>query len=96
MACLIIALVRKGRMKTKNILKVETPNDFAQREMTIETDTVTNVALMIRVVNVSLRPLFIRDAKVRNNLVIRHKTLQNIPDIWWSRQKSVPLRSIWK
>ena len=55
-----------------------------------------NVVLMIRVVNVSLRPLFIRGAKVRNNLVIRHKTLQNIPDIWWSRQKSVPLRSIWK
>ena len=46
-------------MKSKNILKVETPNDFAQREMTIETDTVTNVALMMRVVNVSLRPLFI-------------------------------------
>jgi hypothetical protein len=75
LACLIIALVRKGRMKSKNILKVETPNDFAQREMTIEIDTVTNVALMIRVVNFFLRPLFILYAKVQNNIVIHHKTI---------------------
>ena len=68
-------------MKSKNILKVETSNDYAQRKMTIETDTTTNVALMMCVVNVSLRPLFIRYAKVQNNLVIHHKTIQNISDI---------------
>ena len=54
--------------------------------------TTMNVVLMIRVVNVSLRPLFIRDAQVRNSLVIRHRTLQNIPEIWNNQLISVILQ----